>query len=60
MQPYCVTIQQCRRLIGISKTSIYKLINEGKLEKIKVCGRTLITVTSLTALLRDADNQGQV
>lgn len=54
MQPFCVTIQQCGRLVGISKTSIYKLLKAQKLQKVTVCGRTLITVSSIEALLRQA------
>lgn len=57
MRPYCFTIQECCRYIGLKRTSIYKLINQGKLQKIKVSGRTLVTLSSLDTLLREADDK---
>ena len=42
------------RVVGIGRTNLYRLINEGKLEARKVGGRTLIPAESLRRLIDDA------
>jgi excisionase family DNA binding protein len=39
--------------LGLGRTSIYVLINDGRLETVKLGRRTLITTTSIRALLSD-------
>jgi excisionase family DNA binding protein len=38
-------------VIGVKKTTLYKLIKEGKITAIKVCGATIITAESIERLL---------
>lgn len=48
------TIEGARVVIGIGRSSIYKLIAEGKLTKITVAGRTLIKADSVRRLIDEA------
>jgi len=52
-----ITTQQVREMTGLGKTTIYELINGGKLKRAKVPGvrRTLIYYASLTALIKGDD-----
>lgn len=38
-------------VIGVKKTTLYKLIKEGKITAIKVCGATIITAESIDRLM---------
>jgi excisionase family DNA binding protein len=49
--PITVTIAEARRLSGLSNTTVYKLIGEGRLAVVKVGTRTLVTFDSLQRLL---------
>lgn len=49
--PLTVTIQEARRLSGLSKTTMFKLIGEGQLRTVKVRRRTLVSYPSLKNLL---------
>jgi excisionase family DNA binding protein len=49
--PITVTVTETRRLSGLSNTTVYKLIGEGKLSVIKIGARTLVTFASLRKLL---------
>ena len=41
-------------IYGVSRSSIYKLMSEGKLVTVKLAGRRLIPRDNLEALLREA------
>jgi len=45
--PLAVTIKEGARLIGMSRTRIYELIGENRLEAVKAGRRTLLRMTSL-------------
>lgn len=49
--PLTVTVQEARRLSGLSKTTMFKLISEGQLRTVKVRRRTLVSYPSLKRLL---------
>lgn len=49
--PLTVTVQEARRLSGLSKTTVFKLISEGQLRTVKVRRRTLVSYPSLKSLL---------
>ena len=51
MEPVTTTIEGTKQATGLGVTSIYKLINEGKLEAVKVGRRTLIKTRSIKALV---------
>ena len=47
-------IDDASRIVGLGRTSLYKLANEGKLRLIKVAGRTLVDARSLRDLIEQA------
>lgn len=57
-KPLAVSIKQFCELSALGRTTTFKLINEGRLEVRHVCGRTLILMRSIEALL-EMDRRGQ-
>ena len=51
VQPLAYSIPAAALAIGLSRSSIYKLINRGKLEKRQIGGRVVIPAASLEQLL---------
>lgn len=51
MEQIAVSIAEAARTIGIGRTKIYELINEGELSRLKVGRRTLVTVHSISGLV---------
>lgn len=51
MQRKTYKVNEVAQILGIGRTTIYKLINEGLLQRIKVGATTLITAASVDALL---------
>lgn len=51
MDIIAVSINDAARALGLGRTSIYSLINEGKLEARKLGRRTLVTTESIRALI---------
>jgi len=51
LSPLTATIAQTRELTSLGTTTIYKLINEGKLRTIKAGRRTLVEMASIRSLL---------
>jgi excisionase family DNA binding protein len=49
--PLTVTVQEARRLSGLSRGTVFKLIREGQLRTVKVRRRTLVSYPSLKNLL---------
>lgn len=47
-----VTIKQAMAAVGLGRTTVDKLCGEGKLTRVKVGGRALITVESIRALVQ--------
>ena len=50
-KPLAVTVRQARRLSGLGATKIYELINEGRLETVRIGRRRLVRFASLEALV---------
>ena len=46
------SVVEAGRLCGLSRSSVYKLIESGKLKTIKILGRRLVPVEALDELLR--------
>lgn len=42
------------KAFGVSRSTVYNLINDGKLRSVRVAGRRLIPADAAEALLRDA------
>lgn len=51
-KPELLTIRDAMATVRVSRSTIYRLINEGRLEKKQIGGRTLITRSSITLLLQ--------
>lgn len=47
-------LKDAARLYGVSRSTIYKLMVEGKLRTVKIAGRRLIPVDAMEALLAEA------
>jgi excisionase family DNA binding protein len=47
-------INDCAKAVGVGRTTIYKLIAEGKIRPIKIAGRVLIPAPEIARLLREA------
>ncbi len=54
MTPITTTVQDAASLIGVSRNSIYRLLNEGKIASVKIRGRRLVKTDSLHALVNQA------
>lgn len=55
MERIFVSINEACTALGLGKTSVYTLINSGKLEVVKFGRRTLITAQSVRALAPKAE-----
>lgn len=51
MEKIAVSVGEAGRSIGIGRTKVYELINEGRLKTFKLGRRTLVTVASIHALI---------
>lgn len=47
MEPIAVSTDEAGHILGVSRPSIYNMVNRGELEKIKIGSRALITMRSL-------------
>jgi hypothetical protein len=54
VEPAMYSIESSMRVLDVGRSSIYKLIGEGRLDARKVLGKTLITSQSLQALITAA------
>lgn len=54
MDPVTITIENAKTALGIGHTTIYRLINEGKLATVKIGRRTLVKTDSIRALVDQA------
>jgi excisionase family DNA binding protein len=50
MEPIAVSINEAAAILGIGRTSIYRLIKEGRLETVKLGRRNLVKTRSIKAL----------
>lgn len=59
IKPVAVTIPTFTKMFGIGRTTAYSLINEGRLERVRIGRRTFIMVASAEALI-SASCDGQL
>jgi excisionase family DNA binding protein len=55
---YTISIKETRKALGLGRTTIYKLLATGQLQRVKIRGRTLVTVSSIELLVDQACNGG--
>ena len=51
MKPISYSIRDVAEMLGLGRTTVYKLISEGYLTRIKVGARTLIPASDVRALV---------
>ena len=58
VKPALYPIPDAEKILGLRRRSIYKLIGQGKLDAVRLLGRTLITDASVRALIASAPAAG--
>jgi len=53
-KPLCVGIDETGRLLSVKRTTVYALVKEGRLRKIKVKGRSVIPVVEIERFIEEA------
>lgn len=51
--PELVSIKEAGRLLGLGRSTIYRLINEDRLQTRRIGSRTLVTRAAIAAILQD-------
>ena len=51
MEPLALTVADATKALGIKKTKLYSLVNQGKLRVVKIGRRSVVTVSSIKALI---------
>jgi excisionase family DNA binding protein len=54
MEVINVSIPEAARLLGVGRTTVYRYIAEGKLRKVKLYRRSVITLGSVRNLAQEA------
>ncbi len=54
MRTLAISVNQTSKILGIGKTKIYELIEDGELESVKIGRRRLIKTKSIHSLLKGA------
>nr|WP_166777945.1 helix-turn-helix domain-containing protein [Qipengyuania flava] len=49
------SVESAREALGLGRTTLYSLINDGRLEPVKLGRRTLVKVSSIRALVGEAE-----
>lgn len=53
MEQLTVSVSAATKVLGLGRTSIYALIKQNRIEKIKIGRRTLLTTSSLRRLINN-------
>lgn len=59
MKTLLTSIAEAQRALGIGRSTAYNLINEGKLETVKIGRRTLVTISSIRLLAGEQNDNVQ-
>lgn len=60
MKTLLTSIAEAQRALGIGRSTAYNLINEGKLETVKIGRRTLVTISSICLLAGEQNDNVQI
>lgn len=60
MNPYALTIKDTQRALGLGRTTLYELMATGRLCRLKIGRRTLVSVQSIELLVEQAANDGAI
>jgi excisionase family DNA binding protein len=55
LEPLISVVEVARRLGGISKWTVYAWLSQGKLQRTKVGGRTMIRESELQKVIKDGE-----
>jgi excisionase family DNA binding protein len=55
VEPLALSVNDAARVLGLGRTSIYAMIDDGRLEKFKLGRRTLIKTSSIRRLVDSQD-----
>ena len=53
IEPRALRINDAAAALGVGRSTLYKLMSEGKLATVKVAGRRLVPCDNMEALLRE-------
>ena len=56
ISPIAYKISDAARVLGVGRSSLFKLLKEGKLRRVRIGTLVLIPRESLEALIREADD----
>lgn len=51
MEPFALTISDTAKVLSLGRTSVYRLIADGRLQTLKIGRRTLVLVASIHRLV---------
>ena len=57
MEPIFASIRETASALGLGRSTIYRMINEGQLEKVNLGRRALVRVSSIEALAANGSPQ---
>ncbi len=57
VKPILVGITEAATMLGLGRSSIYRLINDGKLDPVRLGGRTLIRIADIERLVERATEE---
>lgn len=57
MEPLVLTVEQARKLLGLSRSLIYQAINSGQIPSIRIGRRILIPTAQLERLINGSSEQ---
>lgn len=60
MKPYALTMKDTQLALGLGRTTLYALLAAGRLCRLKVGRRTLVTVQSIELLVEQAAIDGVI
>ncbi|AXK41045.1 helix-turn-helix domain-containing protein [Erythrobacter aureus] len=55
IEPMLTSVESAREALGLGRTTLYSLINEGRLETVKLGRRTLVKVSSMKDLIEETE-----
>jgi excisionase family DNA binding protein len=54
IKPVTITVETYTQMFGLGRTTVFRLLSEGKLERVRIGRRTLITMASAEALIESS------
>lgn len=57
MEPITISIRAACQAVGVGVTTLYQLINDGRLETVTIGQRRLVKVSSIRRLIGDTEQE---